>query len=107
MKTVLILLTLLSAGATAADAAPRCIAKVTKDVAARENPAAVMHRGKTFGPVTQLSLDPGTGETAYCSHGGNCYPSGSLDIVSPCTFYGDRDSRPTGEPGDEVILYAK
>lgn len=107
MKMAFILYTLLLAGTSAANAASRCVAKVTKDVAARENPAAVMRRGKTFGPVTQLSLDPATGETAYCAHGGNCYPSGSLDIVSPCTFYGDNDSRPTGQPDDEVILYAK
>jgi hypothetical protein len=107
MKMALILLAVLLADTTAANAAPRCIAKVTRDVAARENPAAVIRRGKIFGPVTQLSLDPATGETAYCAHGGNCYPSGSLDIVSPCTFYGDHDSRPTGQPDDEVILYAK
>ena len=60
-----------------------------------EAPDSVLHRGKLYGPITQMRVNKKTGRTVYCEHGGYCYSSGSMDIISPCRIsssdYEDED----------------
>jgi hypothetical protein len=70
--TALILLSLPS-GAFASEL---CTASVLHDVAARENPGSILHRGETRRYITQFVRD--RNGTFFCSHGGFCYPTDAI-----------------------------
>ncbi len=95
MKNLLVVLgsaLLLSLSVAQVAAAPNCLAKFRADTPAVDNPAGVAHKGATYGPITQLRINPKTGAASYCAHGDSCYPAGGLTLTRPCSFSSAPDS---------------
>jgi uncharacterized protein YecT (DUF1311 family) len=66
-------LALLGLGAPAA-AADICEAVALRNAPALEDPSAVIRKGDVDTAITQYRVSKKTGEDAFCSHGGYCYP---------------------------------
>lgn len=58
-----------------AQAADICKALALHDVPAVEDPGSIIRKGEYDTSVTQYTVDKKTGTTAFCSHGGYCYPT--------------------------------
>jgi hypothetical protein len=69
-----VVLSLLGAG-NRASAEDICTAAVVRDVPAVENPASILKKGQRDTAITQYRVNPRTGESVFCSHGGYCYPT--------------------------------
>ena len=70
---------------------------VIKDVAAKENPEAVMKKGDLFTSITQYRPDEGT----YCAHGGYCYPAKDVKLLGSVLT----GPYTTEKAGDETDLW--
>lgn len=58
-----------------ASSADICKAVALRDVAAIENPEAVISRGSYDEAITYYNVNKQTKMTSFCSHGGYCYPT--------------------------------
>ena len=77
-RTICIAALLLAAGPAPARAADICRAIVLHDVAALENPQAILRRGTYDTAITQYRVDK-AGVASFCSHGGLCYPTHAVE----------------------------
>jgi hypothetical protein len=71
--TTLILASCVWAAPTKAD--DICEATALRDVPAIGSPGSFIRKGGKDEAITQFRVNKRTGETSYCSHGGNCYPT--------------------------------
>ena len=60
---------------SSASAADICKAIALRDVAALDNPRSIIPKGDYDTAITGLHMNKVSGETAFCSHGGYCYPT--------------------------------
>jgi len=77
-----------------------CLARVTADVHAIEAPDAVMHKGP-WTQITQVRISKTDGSISYCAHGDYCFPSGSIEIYTPCKIDTDIIPEP---PNVEAVI---
>lgn len=61
--------------ANAVRGADLCKAVALRDVAALEDPSSILKKGSLIYAVSGYVIDRKTGSTAFCSHGGYCYPT--------------------------------
>lgn len=77
----------------------RCDVRVTRPVAAVEDPDSIMQPGEAYGPITQVRINRKTGAMIYCAHGSYCYPASALELRAPCRISGKPDPN-FGDPSD-------
>ncbi len=65
-------------------AAPRCMARFVTDAHGQLDLDKVQHRGRTFGPVTQLNVDRKSRIPYVCSEDIECFPASAVELTSPC-----------------------
>jgi hypothetical protein len=70
---------------------------IIRDVAAKENPDAIMKKGELFTSITQYRPDEGT----YCGHGGYCYPAKDVKLLGSVLT----GPYTTEKAGDETDLW--
>lgn len=75
--TPLILLSLVFVPFNTASAFDLCKAKVLRDITIKiddQGDTATLKRGQFLDAITQYRVNKRTGETSFCSHGGECWP---------------------------------
>ena len=82
-----------------------CTAKINEDTSAREDEETVLKAGTKWGPPTQFVVEPSTGNSFLCEHGGYCYASDNIEL-SGCTLV------PIGldhnqQPDDDLLFLVK
>jgi len=81
----------------------QCTAKVMNDTPAREDEETILKAGTPWGPPSQFVVEPATGSSFLCEHGGYCYASDNI-VLSGCKLVpmGLDD----GQSADDDILFS-
>ena len=74
---------LIAAVMSATLAHAQCSAKIVKDTPAREDEATTLKAGAQWGPPSQFVVEPSTGNSFLCEHGGYCYASENI-VLTGC-----------------------
>src|SRR5579871_4720289 len=74
MRLPVLAIVIFGVSMAAAQAADICKAVALRDVAAVDNPEAILKAGAFQLAVTEYRVDKKTGIASFCAHGGSCYP---------------------------------